>query len=86
MKPKTLRDFRCPPGKDVLAYCAKQPGVVIDYNGRHPKVKKPGFPPVPVPVHGGHDLPTGTWHAIFKQLLSIGITVLVVVAIFKVLV
>ncbi len=78
MSPKRLRDFRCPAGKDVLGYCARQPGVTIKYDGRHPKVIKPGYPPVPVPFHGSHPLPTGTWHAIFKQLVSIGITVLAV--------
>lgn len=85
MRPKNLRDFRHPSGQAVLDYCAKQPGVIIENGGRHKKVRRAGFPPVPIPVHGGRDLPTGTWHAIMKELLSIGITVLAALVLVKVL-
>lgn len=78
MRPKSLHEMRCPSGQDVLNYCSKMQGVTIEHGGRHAKVRKAGFPPVPVPVHGTHDLPKGTWHAIMKQLLAIGITVLAV--------
>lgn len=53
-------------GKRVVRLLQKFGWTDTNTQGSHHKLKKPGFPPIIVPVHGKKDLKPGTLHCIEK--------------------
>jgi predicted RNA binding protein YcfA (HicA-like mRNA interferase family) len=53
-------------GKAVIKILEKMGWTHISTQGSHHKLKKSGFPPIVVPVHGKKDLKPGTLHSIEK--------------------
>jgi len=53
-------------GKAVIKLLEKDGWVHISTHGSHFKLKKPGYLPIIVPVHGKNDLKIGTLHSIEK--------------------
>lgn len=53
-------------GKEVLKILEKAGWIHVSTHGSHHKMKKAGFPPIVVPVHGSKDLKLGTLKNIEK--------------------
>ena len=54
-------------GKKVIKILQKNGWEHISTHGSHHKMKKPGFPPIIVPVHGKKDLRPGTLKSIERS-------------------
>jgi len=54
-------------GKEILKLLKKYGWKLDRVNGSHHIMKKDGFPPLPVPVHGNKDLKKGTENKILKR-------------------
>jgi predicted RNA binding protein YcfA (HicA-like mRNA interferase family) len=68
-RPRSLQ--QCKSGKHFVVYSERQ-GAEIREGGRHTIIKTDKGS-VAVPRHGNRDLATGTWHAVYKGLIAIGI-------------
>lgn len=74
-RPKSLQ--QCKSGKHFVVYSERQ-GAEIREGRRHTIIRTERGS-VAVPRHGNKDLATGTWHAVVKGLIAIGITCFLVI-------
>lgn len=78
-KPKSLKD--CKKDTEFLAYAERQ-GAKVTPGGRHFKIATSKGTTV-CSCHN-HELPTGTRHALIKQLIAIGIVLLIGFAVLEI--